>query len=129
MQDINETKEKYRGTRPQEIFENLLEAKAKARELRAFFNDLFLSDPEYSKLNDDKKALLEKMKVIKESIKSDHSGQAGELEDLVLEIKTLNQMLADVLLVKMHDNEQVELKTNSGQLCLPIFTVKLEKVS
>ena len=111
----------------QEVYLKIQEVKFRAKELRLFLREQYEAVPEFVELNEEKKELVERMKQIKEQVNESNTKEVDELADVTLELKNLNQMLADILLSKVTRNEPVEVTTLGGQLLLPIFSVKLKK--
>lgn len=112
---------------PQEIYLEIQKFKSRARELRIILREQYEGVPEFLELSDKKKELLDRMKQIKEQVNESNAKEADELSYIAIDLRNLNQMLADVLLAKVTNNEQVEITTLGGQLLLPIFSVKLKK--
>ena len=113
----------------QEIFDRIQETKRKIKDIRTFLKSKYKEVSEYVEIQDKKKTLNQKQKLITMEVDSHYPDEITKLEDMKIDLDSDKEMLNDILLTKLMKGEDVELKNNPNrdQMMLPIFAVKLVK--
>jgi chromosome segregation ATPase len=113
----------------QEIFNEMQTAKKEMKEIRKEYKDILVQDAEYQ-------VIMEKVNTIKETKKQhelsaqrDMGSRWERLEELKGEVKSLQEMIADISLSTMMDGETVEVRDEYDSLYEPIYSVSFKKVN
>lgn len=114
-------------SRLQETYNELQELKRERRELNKMFKDELVSNAEYQRVTDQLKVLREKKKSIENNVKSHALKDARKLDDLRLEIQSVNELLSDLSLNMYVSKQNVEIVDKSDQRYVPYFSVKFKK--
>lgn len=114
-------------SRLQETYNELQEAKKERRELNKAFKDELAHNQEYNKIVEDMKVLREKKKGIENDTKARAMKDAQRLDDLKLEISSLQELLSDLSLNMYLAKEQVEVMDVADQRWVPYFSVRFKK--
>ncbi len=111
----------------QDVFNDLQNAKKEMKEIRKEYRDALSHDAEYE-------TIVEKMKDMRE-LKKNHEIAAQqsmgkrweELEDLKVEVKTMQEMLSDISLSTLMKGETVVVRDQYDALYEPVYTVSFRK--
>lgn len=113
----------------QEVFDRIQETKRKIKDIRTFIKSKYEEVSEFVEIQEKKKKLNEKQKLITNEVDSHYPSEIQKLDDMKIDLDSDKEMLNDILLSKLMKGEEVELKDNPNreQLMLPIFAIKLVK--
>ena len=114
-------------SRLQETYNDLLDVKMERRDLSKTIKDELSHNAEYNKITEEMKILREKKKSIENEVKSHALKDAQRLDDLKLEIMSLQELLSDLSLNMYLAKEQVEVVDKADQRWVPSFSVKFRK--
>lgn len=114
-------------SRLQETYNDLQEAKREKRELSKAFTDELKHNAEYNRIVEEAKLLREKKKTIENDVKSRALKDAQRLDDLKLEIASLQELLSDLSLNMYLAKENVEVTDTTDQRWVPYFSVRFKK--
>lgn len=114
-------------SRLQETYNDLQEAKRERRELTKAFKDELKHNAEYNRIVEEAKILREKKKTIENDVKSRALKDAQRLDDLKLEIASLQELLSDLSLNMYLAKENVEVTDTTDQRWVPYFSVRFKK--
>ena len=114
-------------SRLQETYNDLQEAKRELRDLNKMFKDELSVSSQYKDVTEELKTLREKKKSIENDVKSNSLKDAQRMDDLKLEIASLNELLSDLSLNMYIAKENVEIKDEANQRWVPSFKVTFKK--
>lgn len=109
---------------PQAIFDRLKKNKERRKELRDQLKEAYLAVPAYFERDEKRKTIMEEMKTLRLEVEQDYPQEVDELDSLKQNIEADKILLSDIMLAAINRNEPVEIK-DEGQLCFPLFSVKL----
>jgi hypothetical protein len=110
------------------IFDRLVDAKKRAKDIKIQFKDALQSSLEYQDYKEKIKTIRERMKQIQASIKQDMSSEIMKLEDLGVDIESEQMMLSDAAMTQLMKGETVEVEDEYGNKYEPVITVKFKKI-
>ncbi|HJN84988.1 MAG TPA: hypothetical protein QF873_01560 [Patescibacteria group bacterium] len=102
-------------------------AKRELRDLNKMLKDELSSSAKYQELVAESKVLREQKKSIENDIKSNALKDAQRMDDLKLEIASLNELLSDLSLNMYIAKETVEIMDEANQRWVPSFKVAFKK--
>lgn len=114
-------------SRLQETYNELQEAKRERREIAKAFKDELKHNAQYNEITEEMKVLREKKKSIENTVKAQAMKDAQRLDDLKLEIASLQELLSDLSLNMYLAKEQVEVTDTTDQRWVPQFSVRFKK--
>ncbi|MBT6254373.1 hypothetical protein HOI83_04045 [Candidatus Uhrbacteria bacterium] len=114
-------------SRLQETYNELQVAKHELRDLNKMLKDELASSAKYQELVAESKVLREQKKSIENDIKSNALKDAQRMDDLKLEIASLNELLSDLSLNMYIAKETVEIMDEANQRWVPSFKVAFKK--
>jgi predicted phage-related endonuclease len=111
----------------QEVYNRILEAKRKQKDLKTAYKDALKVSMEYVEVDDKIKVLRDRKKQIEETIKSQFSDELIKIDDLKIDIETDSELLSDLSMSKLMKGETVEVEDKFGNQYEPIFKVRFKK--
>ena len=114
-------------SRLQETYNDLQVAKIERRDINKMMQDELAHSARYKEINEDMKRLREEKKSIENDVKSNALKDAQRMDDLKLEIMSLNELLSDLSLNMYIAKEQVEILDAANQRWVPSFRVAFKK--
>ncbi len=114
-------------SRLQETYNDMQVAKRELRDLNKMFKDELSNSAQYQELLEKTKTLREKKKSIENDVKSNALKDAQRMDDLKLEIASLNELLSDLSLNMYIAKENVEIMDEANQRWVPTFKVAFKK--
>jgi uncharacterized alpha-E superfamily protein len=111
---------------PQIIFNQIEKNKKQLKEIKKEFKSRYEEIGEYNELNEQKRAINEKIKQIRSRVHEANYELYTKMEDLKIDIASDKEMLTDLMLVSYVKGEQVQLQNEYKQDVLPIFSLLLK---
>jgi len=114
-------------SRLQETYNELKQLQKEKKDLNAMLKDELSATQRYQELGEEMKKLREERKSIENEVKATAIKDAHRLDDLKIEIASLQELLSDLALNMYIANEPVEITDDSNQKWVPFFNVKFKK--
>lgn len=108
-----------------EIYQRIKEKKARRRDMTKMFQDELAAHARYQEVVEEIMKLREEKKSIENEIRA--AADLNEYETLKLDIKSDNEMLADVALNMYVAQEPVEILDEYNVRWVPVFGVRFKK--
>ena len=108
----------------QEVFDRLKQNKTRRKELRDQLKESYMGVQEYVERDEKRETICERMKTIRLEVEQDFPKEVDEIDRLSSSIEADKSLLSDIMVSAINKNEPLEI-TDNGQLCLPLFSVKL----
>lgn len=112
----------------QDVFADLQAKKQEKKQLQSVYKDTLKNSEEYVHINDQLAEIKEQKKAIEFALQAEMGSDYDRLEDLKLEIKSLQEMLSDIALTQYMKGEEVKI-VDGEQEYEPVMKVSFKKVS
>lgn len=113
----------------QEIFNKVQSKKNELKELRIICKDVLDNSSEYKELIEELRVLRQKKKDLESVLMEDVTNEMTKIEELKLDIKTDQEMIADIALTNVMKGEEVKLTDEYSAVYGPVFNVKFKKLN
>ena len=114
-------------SRLEETYQELQEAKKQRRELTKMFKDELKHNQEYQRITEEMKKLREEKKAVENTVKASALKDAQALDDLRVEITSLQELLSDIALNMYVSKKTVEIVDEKDGRYVPHFSVRFKK--
>lgn len=108
----------------QTIYDRIQDTKKKIKKKKKELKEIYLKDPEYARVVEQLRPILEKRKQEKVRIDEANFELVMKIKDLQIDLDSDRELLNDIVLSKVMKGEKVEIIDEYKQPQLPIFTIK-----
>lgn len=113
----------------QEIFNRIQVKKSEMKELKTVYKDVLENSHEYQELLEELRVMRQKKKDLESILKEDVTNEMTRIEELKIDIKTDQELLADIALTTIMGGDEVRLTDEYSAVYEPIFSVKFKKLN